>query len=96
MKFKLAAVLEPKDARFKEISAGLTKAGLKVSSAREVEHLRKEDVVVLGALAGVAGAAVARGAHGAPRARCCWPPRPRASRRPAPTRCCRCRCRPTT
>ncbi|MFT3838459.1 MAG: GGDEF domain-containing protein [Myxococcaceae bacterium] len=47
-KFKLAAVLEPKDARFKEISAGLTKAGLKVSSAREVEHLRKEDVVVLG------------------------------------------------
>ncbi len=47
-KFKLAAVLEPKDARFKEISAGLVKAGLKVSSAREVEHLRKEDVVVLG------------------------------------------------
>ncbi len=48
MKYKLAAVLEPKDARFKEISAGLVKAGLKVSSAREVEHLRKEDVVVLG------------------------------------------------
>jgi len=47
-RYKLAAVLEPKDARFKEISAGLTKAGLKVSSAREVEHLRKEDVVVLG------------------------------------------------
>jgi diguanylate cyclase (GGDEF)-like protein len=48
MKLKLAAVIEPKDPRWKAISAGLKKAGLKVSAAREVEQLSREDVVVLG------------------------------------------------
>ncbi len=48
MKLKLAAVIEPKDPRWKAICAGLKKAGLKVSAARDVEQLNKEDVVVLG------------------------------------------------
>jgi diguanylate cyclase (GGDEF)-like protein len=48
VKLKLAAVIEPKDPRWKAICAGLKKAGLKVSAARDVEQLNKEDVVVLG------------------------------------------------
>ncbi len=48
MKLKLAAVIEPKDPRWKAIAAGLKKAGLKVSAARQIEQLGKEDVVVLG------------------------------------------------
>ena len=39
MKLKLAAVIEPKDPRWKAIVAGLKKAGLKVSSARDVEQM---------------------------------------------------------
>ncbi len=48
MKLKLAAVIEPKDPRWKVICAGLKQAGLRVSPAREVDQLSKEDVVVLG------------------------------------------------
>ena len=48
MKLTRAAVLEPKDARWKELTAGLKKAGLKVASARDVEHLTREQLVVLG------------------------------------------------
>jgi len=48
MKLKLAAVLEPNDARWKAIAGGLKRAGLKVSAAREVEALGREQVVVLG------------------------------------------------
>lgn len=50
MKFKLAAVIESNAARAKAIAAGLKKAGLKVSAAREPEELTKEQVVVLGAV----------------------------------------------
>jgi diguanylate cyclase (GGDEF)-like protein len=48
MKYRLAAVLEPKDAKWKEVAKGLTKAGLKVSAAREVSQLKRENVVVIG------------------------------------------------
>jgi diguanylate cyclase (GGDEF)-like protein len=48
MKLKKAAVLEPKDARWKELSTGLKKAGLTVTKARTVEELSREQVVVLG------------------------------------------------
>lgn len=49
MTIKLAAVIEPNDSRYKAIAAGLKKAGLKVSAAREPEALGKEQLVVLGA-----------------------------------------------
>ena len=48
MKLKKAAVLEPKDARWKEISSGLKRAGLTVTRARTLDELTKEQVVVLG------------------------------------------------
>jgi diguanylate cyclase (GGDEF)-like protein len=48
MKLKKAAVLEPKDARWKELSTGLKRAGLNVSKARTVEELSKEQLIVLG------------------------------------------------
>lgn len=48
MKLKKAAVLEPKDARWKELAAALKKAGLTVSPARTVEALSKEHLVILG------------------------------------------------
>ncbi|MBK7863017.1 MAG: GGDEF domain-containing protein [Archangiaceae bacterium] len=48
MKYRLAAVLEPKDPKWKQISAGLKRAGLKVSSAREPEQLEREQLVVIG------------------------------------------------
>jgi diguanylate cyclase (GGDEF)-like protein len=48
MKLKKAAVLEPKDARWKELCAGLKRAGLKVSAARTLEELGREQLVVLG------------------------------------------------
>ena len=48
MTIKLAAVIEPNAARYKAIAAALKKAGLKVSAAREVEALGKEQLVVLG------------------------------------------------
>lgn len=48
MTIKLAAVIEPNAARYKAIAAALKKAGLKVSPAREVEELGKEQLVVLG------------------------------------------------
>ena len=48
MKLRLAAVLEPKDAKWKEVSKGLTKAGLKVSAARDAADLKREQVVVIG------------------------------------------------
>src|SRR4051794_14898475 len=48
MKYRLAAVLEPKDAKWKELAKGLTKAGLKVSAAREASDLRREQLVVIG------------------------------------------------
>src|SRR5689334_22207139 len=48
MKLKKAAVLEPKDARWKEISSGLKRAGLTVTKARTLDELSKEQLVVLG------------------------------------------------
>jgi len=48
MKYRLAAVLEPKDAKWKEISKGLQKAGLKVTAARDAAALKRENVVVIG------------------------------------------------
>ena len=48
MKWKVAAVIEPNASRWKALSEGLKKAGLKVSNAREVSALRNEQVVVLG------------------------------------------------
>ncbi len=51
MKLKHAAVIEPNQARWKALAAGLKKAGLIVSSAKEAEALDKEQLVVLGASA---------------------------------------------
>lgn len=48
MKYRLAAVLEPKDPKWKQIADGLKKAGLKVSAAREAEQLDREQLVVIG------------------------------------------------
>lgn len=48
MIWKTAAVIEPHTARYKALSQGLKKAGLKVSGAREVAALEQEQVVVLG------------------------------------------------
>jgi diguanylate cyclase (GGDEF)-like protein len=48
MKYRLVAVLEPKDPKWKQISDGLKKAGLKVSAAREPEKLEREQLVVIG------------------------------------------------
>ncbi len=48
MRYHLAAVLEPNAARWKALAAGLKKAGLEVSKAREAEALKREHVVVLG------------------------------------------------
>src|SRR5262245_36729125 len=48
MKYRLAAVLEPKDPKWKQIADGLKKAGLKVSQAREPEALEREQLVVIG------------------------------------------------
>ncbi len=49
MTIKLAAVIEPNNARHKTISSALKKAGLKVSLAREPEQLAREQLVVVGA-----------------------------------------------
>lgn len=51
MKYRLAAVLEPQTPRWKAVVAGLKKAGLKVSAARTVEELTREQLVVVGATA---------------------------------------------
>ncbi|MDP3236009.1 MAG: GGDEF domain-containing protein [Myxococcales bacterium] len=51
MKLKHAAVIEPNQARWKALAAGLKKAGLIVSSAKEADELGKEQLVVLGASA---------------------------------------------
>lgn len=59
MAFKLAAILEANDPRHKALAKGLAKAGLKVSTARTPEALKKEDVVVVGPTAGP-GTKVAR------------------------------------
>src|SRR5450432_2480102 len=48
MKYRLAAVLEPKDTKWKELCKGLQRAGLKVSAAREAADLAREQLVVLG------------------------------------------------
>jgi len=48
MKYRLAAVLEPKDPKWKQIADGLKKAGLKVSSVRDAEKLSREQLVVIG------------------------------------------------
>jgi hypothetical protein len=48
MNIKLAAVIEPNAARYKSITEALKKAGLKISPAREVDALGKEQLVVLG------------------------------------------------
>ena len=48
MKYRLAAVLEPKDVKWKQISDGLKKAGLKVSAARAPGDLQREQLVVIG------------------------------------------------
>ncbi len=51
MKLKHAAVIEPNQSRWKALAAGLKKAGLTVSSARSVDELGVEQLVVLGASA---------------------------------------------
>lgn len=51
MKYRVAAVLEPHAARYTAIAQGLKKAGLKVTGAKSVEDLGKEQLVVLGASA---------------------------------------------
>ena len=48
MKYRLVAVLEPKDPKWKQLSEGLKKAGLKVSGARAPEDLQHEQLVVIG------------------------------------------------
>lgn len=48
MKVSRAAVLEPNQAQWKRITQGLTRAGLKVSPARELAALAREQLVVLG------------------------------------------------
>jgi diguanylate cyclase (GGDEF)-like protein len=48
MKFKTAAILEPQQARWSALAKALTKAGLKVTAAREPAALVGEQVVVLG------------------------------------------------
>ena len=48
MKYRLAAVLEPKDTKYKELAKSLQRAGLKVSPAREAADLKREQVVVIG------------------------------------------------
>ena len=53
MKVSTVAILEPNDARWKSLAAGLKKAGLKVSAARKVELLKKEQLVVLGPSTGL-------------------------------------------
>ena len=53
MKVSTVAILEPNDARWKRLAAGLKKAGLKVSSARTVERLKNEQLVVLGPSTGL-------------------------------------------
>ncbi len=60
MKVSTAAILEPNDTRWKSIAAGLKKAGLKVSAARSVEALKKEQLVILGTSAGAGSSKLAR------------------------------------
>lgn len=48
MKYRHAAVLEPKDLKWKQIADGLKKAGLKVSAARTADALQREQLVVIG------------------------------------------------
>jgi diguanylate cyclase (GGDEF)-like protein len=48
LKLSLAAVIEPNAAQWKKIASGLAKAGMKVSAARELAQLGREQVVVLG------------------------------------------------
>jgi diguanylate cyclase (GGDEF)-like protein len=57
MKFKLAAVIEPNQARWKAIREGLKKSGLKVSEARSIDELTREQLVVLGNSVGSASRA---------------------------------------
>ncbi len=52
MKVSTVAILEPNDARWKGLATGLKKAGLQVSLAREVEKLKREQLVVLGRASG--------------------------------------------
>jgi diguanylate cyclase (GGDEF)-like protein len=59
MTIKLAAVLEPNDGRYKTLCAGLKKAGLKISKAREAAALKKEQLVVVGPSVG-SGSRLAR------------------------------------
>jgi diguanylate cyclase (GGDEF)-like protein len=59
MTIKLAAVLESNAARYKTLCAALTKAGLKLSPAREPEALTREQLVVVGPSGG-SGSRVAR------------------------------------
>lgn len=48
MTIKLAAVLEPDSTRYRALCAGLKKAGLKVSTARDAADLTREHLVVAG------------------------------------------------
>ncbi len=48
MKLRVAAVLEPKDPKWKQIGEGLKKAGLKVTTVREAEGLSREQLVIVG------------------------------------------------
>lgn len=63
MKVSTAAILEPNDTRWKSIAAGLKKAGLTVSAAREVDALKREHLVVLGTSAGAGSSKLARAAR---------------------------------
>jgi diguanylate cyclase (GGDEF)-like protein len=48
MKYRLAAVLEPKPAKWKQLTEALKRAGLKVTAAREAKDLARESLVVIG------------------------------------------------
>jgi diguanylate cyclase (GGDEF)-like protein len=48
MKYRLAAVIEPKDQKYKELKKALERAGLKVSAAREADALSREQLVIVG------------------------------------------------
>ena len=48
MIWKTVAVIEPHTARYKALSAGLKKAGLRVSNTRDVDQLQTEQLVVVG------------------------------------------------
>lgn len=68
MKYRLAAVLEPKDPKWKQISESLKKAGLKVSAARTADALEREQLVVIGPSVSSASKVAAAARKAAPNA----------------------------